>query len=143
VVFEMNIYIKLKSVGKRRPVLDSTPYTLPDGIATLRQLIEAVVRQEVEKYNSRGMDNMLIPFLTEDEISDQSAVGKIGFGRIYSDKKADPQKAVETAIQGFEDGLFRVVINDVEATELDMPLSINENDTLTFIRLTFLSGRLW
>ncbi len=139
----MNIYIKLKSVGKRRPVLDSTPYTLPDGIATLRQLIEAVVRQEVEKYNSRGMDNMLIPFLTEDEISDQSAVGKIGFGRIYSDKKADPQKAVETAIQGFEDGLFRVVINDVEATELDMPLSINENDTLTFIRLTFLSGRLW
>lgn len=139
----MNIYIKLKSVGKRRPVLDSTPYTLFDDIATLRQLIEAVVRQEVEKYNGRGMDNMLIPFLTEDGISEQGTAGKIGFGRLYSDKKANPEKAVETAIQGFEDGLFRVMIVDVEATELDAPLAIHENDTLTFIRLTFLSGRLW
>ena len=139
----MNVYIKLKSVGKRRPVLDKTPYTLPDGIISLRELIEAVVRQEVDAYNERGVENMLAPFLTEAEIEDQSTVGKIGFGRLYSDKKADPEKAVETAIQGFEDGLFRVVVGEKEAPELDEPLDINENDTLTFIRLTFLAGRLW
>ncbi len=86
---------------------------------------------------------MLVPFLTESEISDQSTAGKIGFGRIYSDKKADSKKAVETALQGFEDGLFRIIIGDVEATELDEPLTIHENDILTFIRLTFLAGRLW
>ena len=139
----MNINIKLKSVGKRRPVLDNNPYTLPEGINTLRQLIETVVRQEVEKYNYRGTDNMLIPFLTESEIADQSTVGKVGFGRLYSDKKADQEKAVETALQGFEDGLFRVIIGDTEATGLDDPLTIRENDVLTFIRLTFLAGRLW
>ena len=139
----MNVYIKLKSVGKRRPVLDNTPYALPNGITTLRNLIEAVVRQEVEKYNSRGTENMLVPFLTEAQISEQSTVGKIGFGRLYSDKKANPEKAVETALQSFEDGLFRVIAVDIEATELDAPLTIHENDTLTFIRLTFLSGRLW
>jgi len=138
----MNIYLKIKSVGKRHPILD-TLYTLPDDITTLRQLIETVVRQEVEKYNNRGIDNMLVPFLTESEISDQSTAGKIGFGRIYSDKKADSKKAVETALQGFEDGLFRIIIGDVEATELDEPLTIHENDILTFIRLTFLAGRLW
>ena len=139
----MNIYIKLKSAGKRRPVLDNTPYTLPDGIASLRQLIEAVVRQEADKYNSRGMENMLVPFLTEAEISDQSTVGKIGFGRLYSEKKADPVKAVETALQGFEDGLFRVMVGEKEAAGLDEPLEIHEGDTLVFIRLTFLAGRLW
>ena len=139
----MNVFIKLKSVGKRRPVLDNTPYTLPDGISSLRQLIVAVVRLEVDKFNSRGEDNMLVPFLTETEISKQSTVGKVGFGRLYSDNKADLEKAVETALIGFEDGLLRVMVDDVEATSLDEPLNICENSTLTFIRLTFLAGRLW
>ena len=139
----MNIYIKLKSVGKRRPVLEDTPYTLPDGITNLRKLIEVMVRQEVEKFNSRGEDNMLVPFLTEVEIEEQSTTGKVGFGRLYSDRKADPEKAVETALQGFEDGLFKVLCGETELAELDETLTIKENDVLTFIRLTFLAGRLW
>ena len=109
----------------------------------MRQLLEAVVRQEVEKYNSRGLENMLVPFLSEQEISSQGEAGKIGFGRLYSDKKANPDKAVETALQGFEDRLFRVVINGIEITDIDGPLAIHEKDVLTFIRLTFLAGRLW
>ena len=139
----MNIYIKLKSAGKRRPVLENAPYDLPEDINSLRQLLETIVRQETEKYNSRGTENMLVPFLTEIEISDKSKVGKVGFGRLYSDKKADPEKAIKTASQGFEDGLFRVVINDIEITDIDNPLIVNENDVLTFIRLAFLAGRLW
>ena len=141
----MNIYVKLKSVGKRRtvPALENIPYYLPDGVDSLRQLIENIVRQEVEKFNSRGVENMLIPFLTEAEISDQSTVGKVGFGRLYSEKKAEPEKAVAAALQGFEDGLFRIVVNDVEIAEIDAPFTINENDVVTFIRLTFLAGRQW
>jgi len=130
-------------VGKRRPVLTQTPYTLPAGISTMRQLIEAIVRQEVETYNNRGLENMLVPFLLEEEIAAQSTTGKVGFGRLYSDKKADPEKAVLTAIQGFEDGLFRVLIREHEPESLDVPLNLCEGDTLTFIRLTFLAGRLW
>ena len=139
----MNVYIKLKSAGKRRPILENTPYDLPEGVNSLRQLIEVMVRQEVEKYNNRGLENMLVPFLTENEIADQSSVGKVGFGRLYSEKRADPEEAVKTALQGFEDGLFRVLINDKEAADMDTPLEISENDTLTFVRLTFLTGRLW
>jgi len=152
----MKIYVKLKSVGKRKPALENIPYDLPDPLEsgfTLCRLIEIIVRKEAEKYNSRGAENMLVPFLTENEIEDQSAAGKVGFGRLYSDKKADPEKAVETALQGFQDGLFRVVINadagnddnneGKEITDLDSEISVNEGDTLTFIRLTFLAGRLW
>ena len=139
----MNVYINLKSAGKRRPVLTQAPYALPAGISTLRQLIEAIVRQEVETYNNRGLENMLVPFLPEEEIAAQSTTGKVGFGRLYSDKKADPDKAVLTAIQGFEDGLFRVLIGEYESENLDAPLSLCEGDMLTFIRLTFLAGRLW
>ena len=139
----MDVFVKLKSVGKRRLVRESTPYALPEGISTLRQLLEAVVVKEVEEYNSKGADNQLVPFLTEAQIEDQSTVGKVGFGRLYSERKADPIKAVEVALQGFEDGLFRVLIGEAEATKLDSPLELNEGDTLTFIRLTFLAGRMW
>ena len=139
----LDIYIKLKSIGKRRPILENVPYDLPGGISSLRQLIEAIVRQEVGKYNSRGLENMLVPFLSEAEIAEQSTVGKVGFGRLYSDKQADAEKAVETALQGFEDGLFRVLVNDKEVVDLDGALEIFEKDTLTFVRLTFLTGRLW
>ena len=139
----MNVFVKLKSVGKRRPILESAPYTLPDGLSTLRQLIEAVVRQEVEAFNSRGLENMLVPFLSEADIADMTTVGKAGFGRLYSDRKADPEAAVKTALLGFEDGLFKVVVGEQEALELDAPLELHEGDTITFIRLTFLAGRMW
>ena len=139
----MNVFINLKSVGKRRPALQKTPYTLPDGISSPRRLIEAVVRLETDKYNKRGVDNMLISFLTETEIAERGETGKIGFGRLYSDKKADPGKAVEAALLGYSDGLFRMTVDNEEAGDLDSPLVIREGATITFIRLTFLAGRLW
>ena len=142
-VLSLDVFIKLKSAGKRRPVLDDTPYTLPDTVGTLRQLIEATVRQEVEAYNNKGTDNALVPFLTQAEIEDASTVGKVGFGRLYSDKKADPDKAAEVALLGFEDGLFRVIVKESEVVELDAPLAVSEGDVITFIRLAFLAGRLW
>ena len=139
----MNILINLKAAGKRRPVFEKMPYTLPDGVATPRVLIAEIARREAESYNKRGTDNMLASFLTEAQIEDRGATGKIGFGRLYSEKKADPEKAVETALLGYEDGLFRVTVDGEEASGLDDPLHIGEGSTLTFIRLTFLAGRMW
>jgi len=138
-----NVFVNVKSIGKRRSTLELMPYSLHEGVATLRDLITAVVEKEVAAYNSKETDAMLLPVLMQQQIEDQSVSGKVHFGRIYSDKKADSARAVETALQGFEDGLFRVVINDAEAKELDAPIAVKDGDILTFIRLTFLSGRLW
>ena len=139
----MNVFVNLKSISKRKKGLERIPYTLPDGIGTLRGLIDAIVRLETATYNARGTDHMLVDFLTEDKIEDKATVGKVDFGRLYSENKADPERASAVAMQGFEDGLFRVLVNDAEASGLDAPLILREGDVLTFIRLTFLSGRLW
>ena len=139
----MRVFINLKSVGKRKPAFEKLPYFLQDGVGTLRELLSAVVLDEVKRYNEKKCRAVLTPFLTEAEIDDQSAIGKISFGLIYSEKRADAGKATDAALQGFLDGLFRVMIYDTEAKELDSPLNIKDGDTLTFIRLTFLAGRLW
>ena len=144
-----HVFVNVKSIGKRKPALRAMPYVLPDDVTTLRDLLISVVKSEVDSYNAKESDNakeseaMLLPFLTQEQIGDQSVSGKVSFGRIYSDKKADPGKAVDMALQGFEDGLFRVMIRDTEAETLDGPIVIEDGDTLTFIRLTFLTGRLW
>ena len=139
----MNVFVNLKSAGKRKPILEKTEYTLPDDVSTLRKLIEAIVIQETERYNNRKTENMLVPFLTQKEIEDQSVAGKVSFGRLYSDMKADPEKAKKAAVLGFDDGLFRVLAGEHEITELDAPLDIHEGCILTFIRLTFLAGGVW
>lgn len=139
----MKIYIQMKAAGKRRPVLDHIPYELPDHVSTLRGFLTELVRIEVERYNEKGTDVQVVPYLTKEEIEDRAEAGKVDFGRIYSEKRADTAKAVENALQCFEDGLVRVFQNDRELDQLDGPVQIQEEDRFTLIRLTFLAGRLW
>ncbi len=139
----MRVYIRMKVAGKRKDVLQPTPYRIPNGTGNLRQLLMAIVNSEVDRYNKKDADGGMIPFLTTEQIDDQAVAGKVSFGTVFSDKKADKQKAVENAIRCWQDGLVRVFLKETELTELDAPLSIPENAEFTFIRLTFLAGRMW
>ncbi len=160
----MKIYVQVKAAGKRHPVLERVPYEIPEGICTLRDFLTGIVRMEVERYNmkaehcdmeagrynmgeercdQKGPDVQVLPFLTKEEVEEGAESGKVAFGRIYSEKKADSVKAVGNAIQCFEDGLVRVFQNEEEREALDTPMQIQEGDIFTFIRLTFLAGRLW
>ncbi len=139
----MTIYINMKAAGKRKAILEQVPYELPDGVATLRDFLTELVKTEVENYNQKGTDVQVIPYLTKEEVEEQASVGKVGFGRVYSEKQADAAKAVVNAIQCFEDGLIRVFQNETELKELNMPIELHKDDCFTLIRLTFLAGRLW
>ena len=78
--------------------------------------------------------------MTKDEIDDLSQVGKIGFGIPFGSRQADLQDALDTAIQGFEDGLYRFFVGEQEIESLDAPLHVQEEDTITIIRLVMLTG---
>ena len=142
-VSTVKIFVRVKALGKKKDILIPTEYTIPEGIVSLRMLLTAIVEQEVNAYNQKDMDVQMLPFLTQEQLDDQAATGKVSFGRIYSDKKADAPKAVANAIQCWEDGLVRVFQNDVELEKLDDLIQIRENDVFTFIRLTFLAGSMW
>ena len=139
----MQVYVRIKALGKRKDVLPPNPYELPEGICSLRGLLTAFVEAEVERYNSKDTEAPLLSCLTAKEIEAQAEAGKVGFGRLWSDQKADKAKAVQTAIQAFADGLVRVLMDEAELTELDEPLSVHEGAVFTFVRLTFLAGRMW
>ena len=134
----MDIYVRIKAIGKRKDILAPVLYTIPDETVSLRQLLTAIVQKEVTDYNNKEMNVQVVPFLTQEEVYNQAQSGKVSFGTIYSEKKADADKAVSNAIQCWEDGLVRVFMNEEELRELDASLFIPEDAVFTFIRLTFL-----
>ena len=139
----MQVYVRVKALGKRKDVLPPRPYELPEGISSLRGLLTAFVEAEVERYNGKDPEAPLLSCLTAEEIEAQSETGKVSFGRLWSDKKADKAKAVQTALLAFDDGLVRVLMDETELVQLDAPLCIREGAVFTFVRLTFLAGRMW
>ena len=94
----------------------------------------------VEGYNLRLKETDKTVLLTKAEIDDMRQVGKIGFGIPYGSNPADYQEALDTAYQGFEDGLYRVFVGEWEMESLDAPLDLHEDDTITIIRLVMLTG---
>lgn len=139
----MQIYINMKTVGSRKAALAKTPYEIPDCVSSVKELLESLVKIEVERYNQKNADDTIIKYLTEVQIEEQAATGKVGFGRVYSERQANLQKSVENALQCYEDGLVRVFRNDRELESLEEGVHFEPGDEITLIRLTFLAGRMW
>jgi hypothetical protein len=139
----MQIYIKLKQAGKRRLILEKQAIKIENigKTPTLQALITAVVTQQVAAYNAKTLDEPIINFLTKNQINDAAATGKVGFGTIYNDKKADLNQAIKVALEAHIDGLFAVAVDDKIVEKLDTIVDLNDNSVITFLRLTLLIGR--
>jgi hypothetical protein len=138
----MQIYIKLKQAGKRRLLLDNQAITIEElgENPTLRDLIKAVVTQQVNAYNAKTLEQPLVDFLTETQIQHAAENGKIGFGTIYNEGKADLAQAHQNAIEAHIDGLFAVGIDGKMIEKLAENISIKENAVVLFVKLTLLVG---
>ncbi|MBD5137458.1 MAG: hypothetical protein HDT39_16175 [Lachnospiraceae bacterium] len=139
----MNIKVNLKQLGKRRDKISGEDFNIENKPTNVRELICEVVHTCVYCYNNRVEQKDNAAVIEADKIEKMGELGKIAFGINYGGRKADEEEAVQTALQAFEDGLFRVFLGDKELTELSENITITEDDSLTFIRLTMLSGRMY
>lgn len=140
----MKIFVTMKSLAKRKSYLENVEFQLTKQPGTIKDLISDLVSINVRSFNERQGDTTLVQFLTKEEISQSGATGKVGFGTaIYNEQKTDEQQAIQTAIQAFEDGLFKIFINDVEQGVDSHSITLNDEDQLVFIKLTMLVGRMW
>lgn len=106
-------------------------------------LIEAIVSWQVCEYNERLQQSEVLKYLTQEEVENKTASGKVGFAVNYNGKPAAEVEAITNALQSYEDGIFRIFMDDTETGDLSSPIQLKEESTLTFIRLAMLSGRLW
>ena len=139
----MKIYVNIKQIGKRKNRIDKKEYEIKGKIETVKDLLIEFVTINVKEFNEGLTENDVVPYLTDEKINDLSDAGKISFGVDYNGKEQDLEKAVENALQSYEDGIYRVFVNDEEIGKINDKLDLQENDELTFVRLTMLAGRMW
>ena len=140
----MQVQVNVKRIGKRRNAIETRPYEIGE-VHDVGELIAAFVTAEVTRFNARAeVGETALRYLTNEAIADAATVGKIGFGTDYNGQVQDLAAAIENARQSFEDGIYRIFINGEEAGETcDTPVTLRENDAVTFVRLTMLAGRMW
>lgn len=144
----MEINVTVKQLGKKHPILSEQKIEIRfnDANILLKDLLELIVQQQVETFNAKsfeleGDDHAQLPL--ENYLNILTDTGKVGFGSIYNQKKADLQKAQENAVQAFEDGMFAVFYNDEQLEDLTQVIDLSLQHTFAFIRLTFLAGSYW
>lgn len=134
------IYARMKKIGKQKNEdLVPVPFTLDVKPQTVRELLISLTKLGVRQYNAREDTGQILSYLTENEITEQAARGKITSG-LRGGADAVEKKAIENALQCFTDGIYRVFAGDKELTELSDTIPWTEDLVFTFIRLTMLAG---
>jgi len=141
----MQIQILVKQLGKKHPVVAKQPLEIEDlsHPSSLRELIVAVVKKQVDDFNSRKEAPELMKYLTPAEIEQSAQTGKVDFGHSHNNEKADLTKAIDTALLAFEDGMYCIFLDDEQIEKLDDTFSITPESTFAFVRLAFLAGSYW
>jgi hypothetical protein len=141
------VLIETRVIGKRARALDrwSVPPPLShgddgDGGLTLRELIARDVRAQLRAFERREQARRLVRVLSNTEIEEAAARGKVDSGGRPPTGPVDEDAAIGAALQGFEDGLYLVILDGVEQRSLDAQIYPKPDSELVFLRLTFLAG---
>lgn len=142
----ISITIEGKSLGSKRRLFEDfsvpiEPLEPIEGGVTLRDLIQATVRQQVKDFHKRQENRKFIRVLTTQDIETGVERGKIDSGGAETEPQSvDTDHAIATAIEAFEDGLYLVSLDDQQVTDLDSRIFLANDSRVTFIRLTMLAG---
>ncbi len=152
----MKIRINVKGASRKKAAIVQMTCDYPDRQMTVEEFLEETVRQNVREYNARkdaaeilrlfsneGGKNRPLNEQFEEHIQNSAASGKVAYGDPMDGRKADEEKAVENALQCFDDGMVALFADGVRYTEREEKIALKELSEVTFIRLTFLAGRMW
>jgi len=138
--------ISARVVGKRKPLVPDWQVPWPPGEHdqsepfTLRQLISRIVQQEIEAFKQRQEQGKIVRILTERQIEEGLAKGRVESGGRDLHQSVNPEEAVATALQAFEDGLYLVILDGEEQRELDRQVYLQPDSHMVFVRLVMLAG---
>jgi hypothetical protein len=129
-----------KVLGKSQNLFTTWQMDLPEQSSTLEELLERIVRSEIQAFQARQADRRLTKVLGLVEIEAGVAVGNVSSGGSELDQVVDVRGAVETALQAFKDGFYLVFIDDVQQENLTAKVALTGSSELLFLRLTPLVG---
>lgn len=143
---QSTLLIEGKTFGRRPALFPEWSLPLPPEVSgepmTVRDLISRIVLEQVQAFAERRAERRFVQALTERQIAEGAQRGKVDMGGREEDEPevSDPQAAVATALQAFEDGLYYVFVDDEHRQTLDERISLKTETRVTFLRLVALAG---
>jgi hypothetical protein len=138
--------ISARVMGKRKPLVPDWQVPWPPDEhgggepLTLRQLITRIVIQEVKAFKERQENRRLTRILTERQMEEGVAKGRVDSGGRDLHQAVKPEEAVATALLAFEDGLYLVILDGEEQRDLDRQVLLKPDSHVVFVRLVMLAG---
>ena len=145
----MQIRINVKGASRRKAAVVQITCDYPDRQMTVEEFLAETVRQNVREYNARKDAAEILRLFeygkgqAKEYIETAALSGKVAYGAPMDDRKADEKRAVENALQCFDDGLVALFADGVRYTEREEKMELKQQSEVTFVRLTFLAGRMW
>ena len=142
----MSIVVEGKVVGQKRSLFTNWRIDLPPLAENrgdhlkLRDLITSIVIKEVDAFKTHQEERRLARIMSKQEIEQSVAHGKIDPGERDLLQEVKIDDAVAVALQGFEDGLYFVFVDDIQQTNLDSEVFLKTDSKVVFLRLTALVG---
>ena len=135
------LVVRAKIVGRRGPALAPLEIAQEEPLETARELLAAVVREQVDSFRKRKEESSFLRILTQREIADGSQAGKIVPGQQDRDERVPTvEEAVAAAVTAFHDGFYYMFLNDVQVEDLDQRIAQTDVSDVLFVRLTPLAG---
>lgn len=131
----MEIYIIKKKLGSRKE-LGRNPVEIDETANTLGTLLYILTQKGLTEAQTLKENYAL----SDSDIAAQAEEGRIRFAENYGENHDTIAKAMERTKQAYDDGLFRVFINDEEVTEWNAPITLCQGTEVIFLRLTMLTG---
>ena len=132
----MEILVQRKSLGRSRK-LEQMTYEFPEIPLTVREGFTMLVQIEVSTFID---GTPLLSFITDEQQQDLEATGYVKFLPVAERPDVDNAQAIDTMLQAFEDGLFKVLQGSDVYSSLEEEIQWS-TEPWTFIKLTFLAGR--
>ena len=142
----IKLVMDARILGQRRRIMDDWEVTLPldltgrEDALPLRDILSQVVLAEVAGFQQRQEERRLARILGPDQIAAGLADGKVDPAEHDLQQAVEPEAAVATALQAFEDGLYFVFVEGAQITGLDDPVALRPAVHMTFVRLVALAG---
>lgn len=142
----VELNVEAKVVGQKRPLFTDWRIELPPldddrgDHLELRDLITAIVTQEVEAFKTRQEERKLARVMSRAQLEQGAVRGKIDPGEHNLRQHVKLEEAVGVALQAFEDGLYFVFVDEVQQTSLDGEVFLKTDSKVVFLRLTALAG---
>lgn len=139
----MKIRINVKGASRSKAAIAQMTCEYPDRTMTVEEFLSETVRQNVRAYNERRDAGEILRLFSAEALKDKAASGKVAYGDPMDLRKAKEGEAVNNALQCFDDGMVALFADGKRYSSREEIIPLKEQSEVTFIRLTFLAGRMW